>query len=240
MTSRQSAFAVTVLVLGALIQTTAFAAPGSAAGRKHAAKANQLSAHNRCKAAVAEFTKAYRLLKDPALLFNRAECYRKIGKDSQAIKDYEQFLAEMPGAPNRSIVEARIASLRGGAQTAEPSRKESHAQPGAGQAPPGDTHAEEWDALDATPVGQSEKGHAAGAQSVAIGPAAPAVPEPRAAANLTSPPTAPEPKQASRGHAWIWIGTAVVVVGAGAFAAYRYWPRPKTDVPQTPLGNYAF
>jgi tetratricopeptide (TPR) repeat protein len=238
MTLRQSAFAVTVLVLGALIQTPAFAAPRGAAGRKHAAKANQLAAHNRCKAAVAEFTKAYRLLKDPALLFNRAECYRKIGKDSQAVKDYEQFLAEMPGTPNRSTVEARIASLRGGAQTAEPSRKQTHAQSRARQAPPGDTHAEKWGASDATPAG--EKGHAPGAQSVAIGPAAPAVPEPRAAANLTSPPTAPEPKQASRGHAWIWIGTAVVVVGAGAFAAYRYWPRPKTDVPQTPLGNYAF
>ena len=238
MTSRQSAFAVTVLVLGALIQTTAFAAPRGAAGRKHAAKANQLAAHNRCKAAVAEFTKAYRLLKDPALLFNRAECYRKIGKDSQAVKDYEQFLAEMPGAPNRSTVEDRIASLRGRAQTAEPSGKETHAPPGAGQAPPGDAHAEKWDASDTTPVG--EKGHPPGAQSVTIGPAAPAAAEPRAAANLTSPPTTPEPKQAARGHAWIWIGTAVVVVGAGAFAAYRYWPRPKTEVPQTPLGNYAF
>lgn len=238
MTLRQSAFAVTVLVLGTLIQTPAFAAPGSAAGRKHAAKANQLAAHNRCKAAVAEFTKAYKLLKDPALLFNRAECYRKIGKDGQAVKDYEQFLAKMPRAPNRSTVEARIALLRSGAQTAEPSRKKSHDQPGAGQAPPGDTHAEKWGASDATPVG--EKGRAPGAQSVAIGTAAPAVAEPRAAANLTTPPTAPEPKQASRGHAWIWIGTAVVVVGAGAFAAYRYWPRPKTDVPQTPLGNYAF
>jgi tetratricopeptide (TPR) repeat protein len=238
MTLRQSAFAVTVLVLGALIQTPAFAGPGSSAGRKHAAKANQLAAQNRCKAAVAEFTKAYRLLKDPALLFNRAECYRKIGKDRQAVRDYERFLAEMPHAPNQSTVEARIASLRGGAQAAEPSRKESHAQPGAGRAPPGDTHADKWGASDVMPLG--EEGQAPAAGSAAIGTAAPGASEPQTAANLTTQPIVPEPKQASRSHAWIWIGTAVVVVGAGAFAAYRYWPRPKTDVPQTPLGNHAF
>jgi len=238
MTSKQSAFAITVLVLGALIQLPAFAAPGSAAGRKHAAEANRLAAQNHCKAAVAEFTKAYRLLKDPVLLFNRAECFRKIGKDSQAIEDYEQFLAEMPQAPNRSNVEARIVGLRGAVEAAGPSRKESHAEPGAGQAPPGDTHAERWEASDLLPEG--EEGHAPGAQSLAIGTAAPGAPEPQTAANLTTQPVVPEPKQASRSHAWIWIGTAVVVVGAGAFAAYRYWPRPKTDVPQTPLGNYAF
>lgn len=238
MTSKQSAFAVTVLVLGALIQKPALAAPGSAAGRKHAAKANQLAAQNRCNAAVAEFTKAYRLLKDPALLFNRAECYRRIGRDSQAVKDYEQFLAEMPHAPNRSTVEARIASLRGGAQAAAPTREKLQARRGVGQSPPGATHADKWGGTDVTPVG--EKGHASDTRSMAIGAAAPAVPEPRAAANLTTQPVVPEPKQAGRSHAWIWIGTAVVVAGMGAVAAYHYWPRPKTDVPETPLGNYAF
>jgi len=91
---------------------------------------------------------------------------------------------------------------------------------------------------DVTPVG--EKGHASDTRSMAIGAAAPAVPEPRAAANLTTQPVVPEPKQAGRSHAWIWIGTAVVVAGMGAVAAYHYWPRPKTDVPETPLGNYAF
>jgi tetratricopeptide (TPR) repeat protein len=237
MTSRQSTFAVTMLFLVALIQTPALAAPGSAAGRRHAARANQLAARNRCKAAVAEFTKAYRLLKDPALLFNRAECYRKIGRDSQAVRDYEQFLAAMPQAPNRSTVEARIVSLRTGAQ-AGLSKASSAAKAGEAQAPPEDTPAEKWGDSDHTPVG--EKGHALGARSVAIGTAAPAVPEPRAAASLTTQPVAPEPKQAGRSHTWIWVGTAVVLAGAGAFAAYRYWLRPKTDVSQTPLGNYAF
>ncbi len=228
MKSEQTAIAIVVAVLGALLQTPAHAAPRSAVGRKHAAKANHLAGQNRCKAAVLEFTKAYRLLKDPVLLFNRAECYRTIGKDTQAIEDYVHFLAEMPQAPNRSTVESRIASLR----TRAPAKAAE------AQAPPGDTNAERWGDLDTTPAG--EEGQAPGARSVAIGTAARAVPEPQGAASLTSQPLVPEPKQAGGNHAWIWIGTAVVLAGAGAFAAYRYWPRPKTDVPQTPLGNYAF
>ncbi|HEX7498981.1 MAG TPA: tetratricopeptide repeat protein, partial [Polyangia bacterium] len=82
-------------------------------GRKHAAKANHLAAKNKCNAAVPEFNRAYRTLKDPTLLFNRAECYRKLGQDDEALKDYQQFLADMPEAPNRAAVEARVASLRG-------------------------------------------------------------------------------------------------------------------------------
>jgi hypothetical protein len=238
MTSKQSTFAVMVLVLGTLIQAPAFSAPGSAAGRKHAAMANKLAAHNRCKDAVAEFTKAYRLLKDPALLFSRAECYRKIGKDSQAIEDYGRYLAKMPQAPNRSTVEAQIVSLRSGAQAAESSRRKSHAQPRTGQAPSRDVYAQDEGDSHILPTG--EEGHAPGAPSVAIGTAARKAPEPQTTASLTTQPIVPEPKRASTSHAWIWIGTAVVVIGAGAFAAYRYWPRPKTDVPQTPLGNYAF
>lgn len=91
------------------------AAKGPDAGRRHAAKANRLSARNKCKQAIPEFSKAYRLLHDATLLFNRAECYRRLGKSPEAIQDYEGFLAGAPGAPNRAAVEARIASLRASA-----------------------------------------------------------------------------------------------------------------------------
>jgi tetratricopeptide (TPR) repeat protein len=87
-------------------------ADDAAVGRKHAAKANQLAAKNKCKGAVVAFSKAYKLLKDATLLFNRAECYRKMGKNDDALKDYEQFLADMPSAPNRKNVEERIAALK--------------------------------------------------------------------------------------------------------------------------------
>ncbi len=88
-------------------------ADNEAAARKHAARANKLAAQNKCRSALPEFNRAYATLKDPSLLFNRAECERKMGKTREALMDYEQFLIETPSAPNRASVEARIAELRG-------------------------------------------------------------------------------------------------------------------------------
>jgi hypothetical protein len=87
------------------------AADPQALGRAHAKRANQLSAAGRCRPAIPEFTKAYWMLRDPALLFNRAECYRKLGQSRNAVSDYRRFLTEMPTAPNRRAVEARLAAL---------------------------------------------------------------------------------------------------------------------------------
>lgn len=106
-------FAVAALLAVGVAAGPANAVEGEEGARKHAAKANQLAAKNRCRAALPEFNRAYRTLNDPTLLFNRAECYRKIGKNAEALRDYEHFLSELPNTPNRSSVEARIASLRG-------------------------------------------------------------------------------------------------------------------------------
>jgi tetratricopeptide (TPR) repeat protein len=108
----KSTFAVAVLVIAGLGSLSASAADSVASGRKHAAKANQLAAKNKCKSAVAEFTKAYKSLKDPTILFNRAECQRKLGNNVDALMDYERFLADMPTAPNRANVEVRMAALK--------------------------------------------------------------------------------------------------------------------------------
>ena len=80
-------------------------------GRKHARKANQLADVNKCKAAIPEYTKAIHLLKDPTLLFNRGECYRRTGDAKKAIADYRKFLTQLPSAPNRAVVESQIAAL---------------------------------------------------------------------------------------------------------------------------------
>jgi tetratricopeptide (TPR) repeat protein len=103
--------AIVVAGMGMLTAVTADA-ESQAAARKYAAKANQLAAKNRCKAAVPWFNRAYRALKDPTLLFNRAECLRKLGENNDALQDYELFLVDMPQAPNRASVEAHIAALR--------------------------------------------------------------------------------------------------------------------------------
>jgi len=108
----QSTLAIAILIVFGLSSWPASAADNMAAGRKHVAKANQLAAKNKCKNAVVEFTKAYQSLKDPTILFNRGECQRKLGNNADALMDYELFLSEMPTAPNRASVEARIAALR--------------------------------------------------------------------------------------------------------------------------------
>jgi hypothetical protein len=110
---RTMSLALAVLLAGGGMHARVAWADSEDAGRKHAAKANQLAAKNKCKSALPEFNRAYRTLKDPTLLFNRAECLRKLGRDLEALRDYEQFLAEMPGTPNRATVESRIMALRG-------------------------------------------------------------------------------------------------------------------------------
>jgi hypothetical protein len=112
--------AVAVVIAGGLVSVSAAGADSEAAARKHAAKANQLAAKNKCKLALPWFNRAYRTLKDPTLLFNRAECLRKLGENHDAIRDYELFLTEMPTAPNRAVVEERIASLTEATKAAAP------------------------------------------------------------------------------------------------------------------------
>lgn len=105
-------FAVAVLLGAGLMFGRAALADTEDGARKHAAKANRLAAKNKCKAAIFEFTRALKTLKDPSLLFNRAECFRKVGRTDEAITDYEQFLLELPSTPNRAAVEERIAALK--------------------------------------------------------------------------------------------------------------------------------
>src|SRR4051795_9382546 len=110
--------AVAVLCLFA-VPALLFGAPGSALarrdrraeGRYHLKKANALAGENRCAAAVREYTAAYDKLGDPVVLFNRAECYRRLGENILATDDYRAFLKEFPKAPNRAEIEARIAAM---------------------------------------------------------------------------------------------------------------------------------
>ena len=128
------------LVLAFLLLAVSFPRSGfadsEAVARKHATRANKLAAQNKCRSAVTEFTRAYEKLKDPTLLFNRAECQRRLGNARDALKDYEQFLSDMPTAPNRASVEAHIASLRAALQNQPPS-----SAPAAEPAPTPDTGA---------------------------------------------------------------------------------------------------
>ena len=85
---------------------------GSASeGRSHLKRANALAGDGDCAAAIEEYTKAFELLGDPAVLFNRAECYRRTGDAENAVDDYRAFLEKVPSSPSRADIEAKIVAL---------------------------------------------------------------------------------------------------------------------------------
>jgi len=104
-----------------------------ARGKRHLKKANALAGDANCRAAVAEYTVAYELLNDPVVLFNRAECYRRIGENEKAADDYHAFLEKVPAAPNRASIEKKLLAL----EAPEPAEREKPAEaPPATKPPP--------------------------------------------------------------------------------------------------------
>ena len=98
--------AILLLVAAGAAQAESPSAHAIAEGRYHLRKANGLAGDDRCQAAIHEYTLAYKKLGDPVVLFNRAECYRRIGEDEKAVADYRAFLEAVPAAPNRAQIEA--------------------------------------------------------------------------------------------------------------------------------------
>jgi hypothetical protein len=203
-------------------------------------RANALAGEGKCVEAINEYTAAYEKLKDPIVLFNRAECYRRVGQNAKAAEDYRGFLQGFPAAPNRKEIEARITELEKWAAPRPPTaaRPPSPAPPTA--RPP-----------SAAPVAPPPAPVAKAPPPTTAPPPPPSMPflppPPPAggqAPSLVESPgaTAPEaPKtEASHGsHWWIWTTVAVVVAGGG-FAAYWYL-RPKDQaLPPTTLGNYRY
>jgi len=225
--------ATLLLVVAGAAQADSPSAHAIAEGRYHLRKANGLAGDDRCQAAVHEYTLAYKKLGDPVVLFNRAECYRRIGEDEKAIADYRAFLEAVPAAPNRAQIEAKIAAL--------------HARlwPVAGPAParpggPGPQRA------TAPPSGRSiatapppPPAERAPAIDDATLPASAAPPP---AVTLVQTPPAAAPPSEGEGHhgkTWIWLAVGAAVAG-GAVGAYFAFRTPATTPPTTELGNYKF
>lgn len=225
-------------------------------GRKHARKANQLADVNKCKAAIPEYTKAIHLLKDPTLLFNRGECYRRTGDAKKAIADYRKFLTQLPSAPNRTLVESQIAALENkkGAPAAvaaapalsaplarvappTPAAEPPPPPPPIETPPPPPVAEEHHPAPSLIPEHEAEL-----APSLRAPPPAPVpaeTPGPMAIVS-TKPAVSPAAStQSGSSYWWIWVLGAVVVVGAGA-GAYFALKQGGTDVPPSALGNYRF
>jgi tetratricopeptide (TPR) repeat protein len=222
-----------------------------AEGRRHARKANQLADLNKCKAAIPEYTKAIRLLKDPTLLFNRAECYRRTGEATKAVADYRKFLVQLPSAPNRAQVQSQIATL--GKKPAPAVVAVAVPKPSLARAPaPKPAVVPSAPAPKPTPAPVAEDRP----------PVEPLVPErePEPPVAIRAPPPAPAPAEApgpmalvdrkaspvpavdsssESSHWWIWVVGAVVLAGAGA-GTYFALKQGATDIPPSALGNYKF
>jgi hypothetical protein len=194
-----------------------------AEGRSHLRKANALAGNDRCEAAIKEYSLAFERLHDPVVLFNRAECYRRIGEDASAAADYRAFLAAVPGAPNRAAIEAKIAALDLGptpaaprvAPTARPSRPAPTLRPTTPNLGPPSSLPPEG--ADGTPL-----------MAAPAGPEGPSEP---------SPPEEP----AGSGHRGLWMWAALgAAVAGGAVGAYFVLRTPGATAPSTELGNYRF
>jgi len=193
-------------------------------GRRHLHKANALAADAKCDAAVREYTFAYQKLHDPVVLFNRAECYRRLGQNDAAVSDYRAFLDAVPRAPNRAEVEARLAALEG-------------VPPPVVTPPPARSVAP---APAAPPPTEAEAPFAASPSSAPVPPSPAAVPAPEAPL-VSVTRAAPEPAAESAGHGRLWLWAAIgAAVAGGAVGAYVALRPPGVSPPSTQLGNYKF
>jgi len=62
--------------------------------------------------ALEQYRRAYRAKPLPAFLFNIAQCHRKLGQHDDAVTMYQSYLAGVPDAQNKALVESLITESR--------------------------------------------------------------------------------------------------------------------------------
>jgi tetratricopeptide (TPR) repeat protein len=100
-----------------IIAPTAGEAHSSDESRARAIYQSAMAHYNlgEIKEALESFREAYRLVREPALLFNIAQCHRRLGQHAQAAEFYRSYRREVPDSPNRAEVERLIGEMeRGG------------------------------------------------------------------------------------------------------------------------------
>ena len=177
------------------------------------------------------------------VLFNRAECYRRIGEDEKAVADYHAFLEAVPAAPNRDQIEAKIATLTA-TLTAPPAAPNVKRSPVAGAAPArangrGPERPTAPPPATASPYLSAERPPLIDDSALP----APAAPPPAVTLVQAPPPVAAAPApsegEGHHGKTWIWLAVGAAVAG-GAVGAYFAFRTPETVPPSTALGNYKF
>jgi tetratricopeptide (TPR) repeat protein len=111
--------AVLSLLQGTMV-LPASAGPAEDSAREHTKNANAAFNLGSYDEAASEYEAAYRVVPDPALLFNIGQSYRLVGKSSKALIAYKSYLRTAPAnASNRAQVEARVRELETGAASRE-------------------------------------------------------------------------------------------------------------------------
>ena len=233
---RIGAAALTAFLLSVAVGAAQAESPSEhaiAEGRYHLRKANGLAGDDRCQAAIHEYTLAFKKLRDPVVLFNRAECYRRIGEDEKAVADYRAFLEAVPAAPNRAQIEAKIVALdaKPSPLTAPALARSSGLRPDRPTTPP--------PARLTAPTSPYLSAERPPVIDDASRPAS--SPPPPAVALVPTEPAASAPSdgEGHHGKTWIWLAVGAAVAG-GAVGAYLALRTPATVPPSTELGNYKF
>jgi hypothetical protein len=225
-----SAAAVLVVTLAALPARAA--APAMDDARAHFAAGEGRFRAGDFRGAIEEFRIADRLVPSPFLTYNIALCNDRLGNAGEAVRGYRRYLEQRPDAPNRALVESRLAALSApvGDQLAVPRQGEPPPAPVApppampAPAPVGDGLA----APTAPPAAGRPYDDVFARQLPAPGSAAPGpLPAPAPAPLAASPPMgeaeqapapaplAPSPEQHKDGPIYSkWYFWAVVGVGA--------------------------
>ncbi|MDX2023492.1 MAG: tetratricopeptide repeat protein [Deltaproteobacteria bacterium] len=116
MSFRAVVMALGLVLLGGLpISASAEAAPTEAdkvEARKHFEQGKRLFDLRHYMESIPEFEEAYRLIGDPAFLYNIAQSYRLADRPDEAIHYYNTFLKRDPNTPRREEVERRLSELQ--------------------------------------------------------------------------------------------------------------------------------
>ncbi|MHB8878490.1 MAG: tetratricopeptide repeat protein [Myxococcaceae bacterium] len=79
--------------------------------RKHFRAAEASFREGRLREAVAEFEAAYRARPHPSLFFNIAKCHEQLGEVGAALRNYREYLRQLPEAKDRELVTRSIEDL---------------------------------------------------------------------------------------------------------------------------------
>jgi tetratricopeptide (TPR) repeat protein len=105
----------------------------AAAAREHYRNGTKAFELGDFDGAIREYSEAYRLKDDPAILYNLGQAHRLAQHPSEALHFYRMYLIKVPDSPDRSEVEAKIESLQ---KSIEEQRNTQSAPPMTPVAPP--------------------------------------------------------------------------------------------------------